>query len=138
MAESIEHIVLVESLYNKIKDDYLAGDDGRIFADLPQSNRHTRCPILPGGSRPDVYVEAMIKSTNEKELIIGEAKTAYDIANEHSIGQYRVYFEWCKIFKGRARIIFAVPFPWAPVMRNVIRNRFYFYINDIIVEIIEF
>lgn len=136
--ESNEHIMLVKNLYNRIKHDYLGGDDGCIFVDLPDSNKYTRSPILPGGSRPDIYVETLPKSKNEKELIIGEAKTACDIATEHSIRQYKTYFEWCKSFRGKARIVFAVPFCYAPVMRNVVKNKFGFNYNNIIIEIHEF
>lgn len=133
--ESKDHIILVEKLYDKIKYEYLNGDDGCIFYDSPNCSKYNRSPLLPGGARPDIYVETLPNNKSGKELIIGEAKTVYDISTEHSIRQYKAFFNWCKSFKGNARIVFAVPLCCAPTMRNVVKNKLGYNYNDIAINI---
>lgn len=118
MAESFEHRELVLKLTEWIEENLLDGDKAFLFADIDRRSNSFKTIKVLNGYQPDVFV----KIPNKQVMIIGEAKTSKDIDREHSINQYKSYFDTCKICEGLCYLIFAVQFSHKPRIKNVLNN----------------
>lgn len=100
MVESKQHQRLVEQMAFWLHTNCICNFDIRVhIQDKPGD------PIPPKVSshRPDLY------ASSEKRLIIGEAKTGYDIDRKHSIEQYKSFLAHLEKIKGNYFVL-AVPY----------------------------
>ncbi len=115
MSESATHIKLVQELSSWITVKLLNGDSGLMLIDHPTSNKKARPPIIEGFI-PDVY----IPNAPGNLFIIGEAKTAKDLENNHSIAQITVFLRRCSQTSDSI-LVLAVPWYMARLGRNMLR-----------------
>lgn len=134
MSESIEHRVLVEELSRWILEELLENDRGYLRVDNDSYKNSQFSSLVVNGFRPDVF--AYVNRTNL--LVIGEAKTISDIDREHSILQYRSYYDTCMLNTGESYLVFAVPFGSVPRLKNVLRNAKITADEKIKIRILEF
>jgi hypothetical protein len=87
MSESDLHKRLVKAILGEVS--LRIGPGGLLFVDGPHDDSDG-CPPTLGQLRPDVFARGRINS----EVIIGEAKTARDIDNDHTFAQLSVYFHY--------------------------------------------
>ena len=107
MAESSNHILLVNHLKSWVIEKFLDGDEGKIFVDHPDSNSCQRPPIM-NGFIPDIYVP----SGPYGLMIIGEAKTARDLERKHSQNQFEQFLNKCAEVNNS---LFIIAVPWYSV-----------------------
>lgn len=113
MAESLLHMDLVRkiALYiNRITPDFSAS---LLDAELPEYGRTPQCLY---GYYPDV------RYRDNKSIIIGEAKTQYDIANDHTEAQLNAYIDELQTYNLQRHIIYCVPFVSFAQMKNALRR----------------
>ena len=134
MSESVEHRILVEELSGWVLRELLENDRGYLRVDNESYRNSEYSKLIVNGFRPDVF--AFVNRSNL--LVIGEAKTALDIDREHSVMQYRSYYDTCILNSGESYIVFAVPFACAPRLRNVLRNAAISGNERIKIKILEF
>lgn len=103
MSESAVHIHLVEKLTVWIDENYLGREGAAILIDHPDSLPCNKPPRI-NGYIPDVCV----LNSPRHGLIIGEAKTAYDIERPHSYEQIKAFLKYCAD-QQKAVFIFAAP-----------------------------
>ncbi len=115
MPESQSHIRLVNALTSCVIDSFLDGDDGYILVDNPDNLSNARPPHI-GGFIPDIYVP----HSPGKMLIIGEAKTAHDLENKHSLEQIQQFLVRCSEVKN-SYFILAVPWHMVGLARAIIK-----------------
>ena len=114
MAESIAHITLVNLLATWIVDSLLNGDYGHILIDTPDQGSQRKPPTLYDFT-PDVYVV----NAPSYSFIVGEAKTARDVDNRHTIEQIKAFL--CKCAESDTSLfVFAVPWHRVRLARSVI------------------
>lgn len=116
MGESRSHMRLVGALIQWIADNYLSGDLGSILSDSPDSSASAKPPKI-NNFVPDVY--AMVG--NEKQLIIGEAKTARDLENRHTCDQLTAFLLQCTQTED-SLFVFAVPWYMTRLARNIVHK----------------
>lgn len=74
-------------------------------------------PLQMGdGYRPDFIYEW------GNVLIIGEAKTPFDIERPHSISQYRSYLKYCERFEGQATFILSTNWDYEATARGLLKR----------------
>ena len=115
MSESSIHIELVDELAGWIAKSFCNGDHGYIFIERPDNPAGKR-PQQVSGSVPDV----MVINAPGYKCVIGEAKTANDIDNQHTIDQIRVFLRKCAEFEG-SFFVFAVPWYRVGLARSIIK-----------------
>ena len=114
MGESQTHISLVEALVRHVSMVLPDRDMGYLYADLPnQSSLHL--PDIINNFRPDLYFEEGAR------VIVGEAKTRFDIEKKHSIEQYRAFIRHCNGFED-ATFVMAVPWDMTRLARNLLKK----------------
>lgn len=89
MSESDHHRSLVKALGHDIASDVVWNKQPVVYIDL-QDGISFKPPPNIGGNRPDVYV----RDISSGRTVIGEAKTANDIDNQHTCDQLVSYFEY--------------------------------------------
>ena len=114
MGESAEHMNFVNRLYDTAKEIIPNNFHVFIYTDRPDSVE--KPPRTRENFVPDLYY------CHNGLLIIGEAKTAKDVDREHSISQYESYYNEAKNFKGKAILLFAVPWFTKGTVKNIIRR----------------
>lgn len=114
MAESAEHINYVIMISNYVKELLPVNEHPFIMTDSP--NEVAGTPPVAGNYRPDVYYQ------NNGLLIIGEAKTDPDFDRQHSINQYKSYFEECDYFAGMAMLVVGGSWRISAALANMLRN----------------
>lgn len=87
MPESETHRELVRLLSRQILDN--AGPSWATFIDGAALGKRTGVPPAVGDFRPDIYAI----ERGSRRTVIGEAKTADDIDNNHTYRQLAAYFE---------------------------------------------
>ncbi len=116
MGESANHIELVKKLTDWIILNFLEGDEGHIFVDAPDKNLQEKPPKI-GKFIPDVYVN----NISNNKIIVGEAKTAGDLENEHTKEQVAAFLSKCS--EGKPGIfVFAVPWYLLGLAKSIIRR----------------
>lgn len=104
MAESITHIRLVEEMVHWIAKAYLNGDKGFLLIDHPDFSSGNKPPKI-NGYVPDVFTA----KTPSNLIIIGEAKTIYDVERPHSEEQIKAFLKYCMNYE---KSVFVVAAPW--------------------------
>ena len=105
MPESQKHINLVESITRWIENNFSDVSQLIIMVDSSGSNAFQK-PKKIGGYIPDVYAN-VCNETNK--IIIGEAKTRYDLEREHTDKQISAFLQYCLISSDS---IFILSVPW--------------------------
>lgn len=118
MAESTQHIILVQKMYEWVCNNILNCDSGCVLVDLPEVCRDAKPPKVVNEFKPDLYAHEIGRDI----LIIGEAKTYDDLETRHSLFQYESYVMTCKLHSGKAYIIMAVPWQLEARAKNIIRR----------------
>jgi hypothetical protein len=103
MSESAAHLRLVACLSEWIADEYFGGDQGAIRVDSPEASAGTKPPPVYGFV-PDVYA----MGRDGIGLVIGEAKTARDVENRHTLEQFTAFMKLCSLSPDSCLVI-AVP-----------------------------
>lgn len=116
MAESQKHIDLVRIMSRYVQTK-LAVEIGHILIDLPDSAVGSKPPNI-GSYRPDLFI------SNEKLLLIGEAKTESDWQKRHSLEQYKDYMTACLRHNGTSIILGAVPWHIEKSLRSRLLSLF--------------
>lgn len=114
MGESINHIKLVEIVHETAKE--IIPDIYWKFIQLDAPESSNTPPILYQKHRPDLFFNY------KKLMVIGEAKTGYDIERNHSQNQYNCYMRTCCNFNGEAIFILGVPWNEFPSAKNLLRK----------------
>lgn len=112
MSESLQHQQLVKKIINEtIK---LVGKENKSLIATDAVDGFTLPPLTNEGFRPDVYY------CYGNILIIGEAKTSFDIERLHSREQYESYIRKCFLYQGEAIFIVAVPWMDHATIHNIL------------------
>ncbi len=114
MSESSKHIELVEKCADWICKSLLDGDSGYMYIEKPDFPKEKR-PQMVYGFVPDIIVV----NAPKYECIIGEAKTANDIENQHTIDQLRAFIRRCTEVNN-ALFVFAVPWHRIGLAKSII------------------
>jgi|APSaa5957512622_1039677.scaffolds.fasta_scaffold110790_2 hypothetical protein len=116
MAESLLHKYYVNQILVFINDTITTDDHSFItYADIDLFQGAT--PELIGGSKPDVLAVNQDRAT----VIIGEAKTAGDVENTHTMNQLLDYLKYLQKIKNGV-LILAVPWHMTGVMDSMVRK----------------
>ncbi len=111
MAESLVHQRLVEQIVSYLQAEYEPLYQLAIFHDLPAFIGAEKPPRI-GGFVPDVYAVDAPRSIT----ILGEAKTEYDLATDHSHRQLSAYFTFLRL-QPCGVLVLAVP--WQAKARSL-------------------
>ena len=114
MSESSVHISFVEKIYEEAKKNIPFGMHVLIDVDHPNSSCST--PKLLNGYKPDLYY------CYDNLLIIGEAKTDFDVERPHSMNQYNSYYDEAYEFSGQSVLIFCVSWKMFATLKNIMRR----------------
>jgi hypothetical protein len=112
MAESQLHMDLVRQIALYVKEFTPNFSASLIDAELPE---YGRTPQVINGFYPD------LRYRDKDIIIIGEAKTKYDIDNEHTQAQLNAYIDEILTYNLQRHIIYCVPFISYAKMKNVLR-----------------
>jgi len=115
MSESTTHMTLVGLLANWIAYSLLHGDYGYMLIDAPDRNSQQKPPTIYNFI-PDVYVW----NAPNHDFIIGEAKTASDIDNRHTIQQFKSFLQKCGESEN-SLFVLAVPWYQVGLAESIIR-----------------
>ena len=116
MPESKCHANLVYQLVEWVAETYLGGNTGGVLWDSAGTT-HAEAPPQVGGRRPDAYAVV----PEDQLLILGEAKSPWDLENRHTIAQLLAFLTHCRQH-GKAVFVLAVPWHRVPLASNMIRN----------------
>jgi|TARA_B100000959_G_C14969109_1_gene618964 hypothetical protein len=103
VSESSAHIYLVDVMSKYIANKYFESDMGRLLIDSPQNSKNAK-PFKVNGYKPDIYAKK-----EDTMVILGEAKTDYDLDRKHSIEQFNAFLKYCSGFDDS---IFVLAVPW--------------------------
>ena len=115
MSESSVHTNLVKSLAKWVIELLPPEDSSHILVDIPENSPQKKPPRLYEFV-PDVFVSNIQRYT----LIIGEAKTATDIDNNHTIDQLTAFLRKCSE-SNNSLLVLAVPWHKVRLAASVIR-----------------
>ena len=113
MAESLLHMDLVRIIASYIKRITPNFSASLLDAELPEYGRTPKCLY---GYYPD------IRYRDNNNIIIGEAKTQYDIDNDHTEAQLNAYIDELLTYNLQLHIIYCVPFVSYVQMKNYLRH----------------
>jgi hypothetical protein len=99
-----------------ISESLLAGDEAYIMADLPERRAQQKPPSV-NNFVPDVYVSP----TSNTQLIIGEAKTGYDLDSRHTREQVKAFLRKCAELNDSV-FVFAVPWDMVRLAKSIVRD----------------
>ncbi|MDP1664243.1 MAG: hypothetical protein Q8L79_03875 [Methylobacter sp.] len=91
MSESDHHRRLVQALAREISADAIWCNPPIVYCDI-QNGIALDVPPIIGNNRPDVFARDLATAA----LIIGEAKTANDIDNQHTFDQLASFFDYLR------------------------------------------
>jgi len=114
MSESSSHLSLVALLAHWICANCLTGDPGLMLVDHPDFTRLSRPPKIHG-YLPDVYV----RDTRHSQLVIGEAKTRWDLQTKHTLDQLTAFLE-TRDSGLTTRLVLAVPWDMTRLARSIL------------------
>lgn len=89
MSESDQHRSLVQALAWEISESSLWQNPPILYCDIQDGATIDMPPII-GNNRPDVFA----RDLSEGIIVIGEAKTANDIDNQHTFDQLISFFDY--------------------------------------------
>lgn len=117
MSESSQHYSFVNEIIQYVKNTYPWIEEGCYYVDRPEYDK----PFAVGESCiPDFYCES------GDTLIIGEAKTALDIDNQHTRKQFRSYVNRCRSASSNedytGHIIYMVPNEYQILTKNLLKK----------------
>ena len=116
MGESRTHIKLVEELRNYVANTYFMGERGAVLCDLPESILGEKPPLI-GNFRPDVYAT----DSMTERIIIGEAKTEFDLERDHSKKQLAAFIKECSTYR-KGILVVAVPWDLVVTARQLLKR----------------
>jgi len=116
MGESNTHIRLVSALVSWIAEEFYQGQHGCLLVDSPGSPV-TAKPSWIAGYVPDVIGQDLPGGA----IIIGEAKTAGDLENQHTREQLDAFLRYCAARPGSS-FVFAVPWHMTRFARALLKN----------------
>ena len=99
MAESEQHRLLVKKMEIWLNENF---PDSKAVVDAQEKPGDPTPPII-GSHRPDLYAES------KKQIIIGEAKTSFDIERRHSISQFKSFLSYLEKGKDN-QLMLSVPY----------------------------
>lgn len=114
MPESVEHYNMIDSIKQWIINNFDNSENFSIYTDSPNSIQ----PIRLDGFIPDVYATSFSK---DKQIIIGEAKTARDLDSKHSEKQILSFLKHCSNNKN-SLFILAVPWDLVRYARSILND----------------
>jgi len=112
VTESARHAQLVDALVSRAIA-LAGGTQFTMCADLAATNYYPRPPPI-GSVRPDMFATFETSGL----LLLGEAKTAWDVDNPHTLQQLKDYFEYLQV-RGTGELWLAVPIASAGEMYRV-------------------
>lgn len=115
MAESAVHQFLVQQLVRWIAANCAAETNGLLLVDEPSRAAVEKPPRL-SGFNPDVYW----KTIDGSHVVVGEAKSAYDVESWHSRKQYAAYLSHLSRVE-RGTLIIAVPWHVVNQAKSLVR-----------------
>ena len=107
---------LVNHLIAWIAKEYLGGNAAGVLWDSASAQRGTVPPPICG-YRPDAYVIA----PRDGQLVLGEAKSPWDLENRHTIAQFLAFLTHCRTH-GNAVLALAVPWHCVPLTSNMVQH----------------
>lgn len=116
MAESLAHMNLVNMLVTWIADSLLNGNYGHILIDTPEQSIQRKPPTVYDFT-PDIFVI----NAPGFSFIIGEAKTATDLDNRHTVEQLRAFLRKCAE-SGTSLFVLAVPWHRVRLARSIVKH----------------
>lgn len=118
MTESAEHVQYLNEIINYVRVTYPFISESNYCIERPGFDLP---PQLSNNYRPDFYCES------DGHIIIGEAKTANDIDNLHTIGQFEAYVLRCESSVVNedylAHIIYVVPNECQRQAQNLLKKK---------------
>jgi len=115
MPESAVHLALVQSLVQWVKSNCLIEKDGLLLVDDPAQMASSKPPSI-NGYFPDVYLRGL----RLRSILIGEAKSAYDLESRHSRKQLASFLIHLLSVE-RGTLLVAVPWHVVPRAKSLIR-----------------
>ena len=112
MGESLQHKEFVERIVKYIE---------KI---IPEDTKGLICADLDGYERPNMTYESYVPDVMysfDNLFVIGEAKTYFDFARDHSEKQYRAYLNECSKRVGDTKIIISIPWELFITAKNRFR-----------------
>ena len=115
MPESATHLGLVQHLVSWVEAHCRSEQDSLLFVDDP-SRAATDKPPSICGYMPDVYW----KTRRGHSVLIGEAKSAYDVESRHSRKQFASFIAHLSSVE-KGTLLIAVPWHVVPQAKSLIR-----------------
>lgn len=115
MPESATHMGLVRQLVAWVQIHRAGEQDGLLFVDDPSRVAADKPPVVLGYT-PDLYWEALAG----RSVLIGEAKSAYDVESRHSRKQFASFVSHLS-FVEDGTLLVAVPWHVVPQAKSLIR-----------------
>lgn len=116
MAESSVHTNLVRLLANWINDLLPPEDSSHMLIDIPENPPEKKPPKLYEFV-PDIFAF----NTSHYSFVIGEAKTATDIDNNHTMEQLTAFLRKCSESEN-SLLVMAVPWHVVRLARSIITH----------------
>lgn len=116
MPESQQHRRLVQHLHDWVMSTHIHDSPTVVYIDSRQYSHISRPPLV-NGYIPDLYVSR----PDDSGVIIGEAKTANDLENEHTHSQFIAYLSWCAAREGSLLVV-AVPWYMSRFAKSMVHN----------------
>lgn len=116
MGESAAHSKLVRFLFSWVCANLFGGDSGPVLVDLPESPKRATPPRV-GGYTPDLYGQYLAADL----LVIGEAKTAWDLERTHTTQQLEAFLYECQRHD-RSALVLAVPWDLVRLANGLLRD----------------
>ena len=115
MVESRQHMALVAAAREWAANTYFEGHQSSVLVHSAVAPLATAPPKIDGYI-PDLYA----KLHGESGEVIGEAKTAGDLDNTHTLGQLTAFLRACSR-SDQSVFVFAVPWHCESAAKNIIR-----------------
>ena len=115
MPESATHIGLVQRLVAWVEIHWASEQDGLLYVDDPSRTAADKPPTILGYT-PDVYWKALTGHS----VLIGEAKSAYDVETRHSRKQFASFISHLSSVE-EGTLLIAVPWHVVPQTKSLIR-----------------
>ena len=116
MPESATHLGLVQHLVLWVQEHRSNEQDSILFVDDPSRAAGAKPPSI-FGYLPDLYW----KTRRGHSVLIGEAKSAYDVESRHSRKQFASFLIHLRTFD-EGTLLIAVPWHVVPQAKSLIRG----------------
>jgi hypothetical protein len=116
MAESAQHIELVDLIIDWVRNEYSSNPAMLLFHDKPGAPKDQK-PYRINGFVPDVYaVDAPTTTT-----IIGEAKTPSDLETKHTISQIKGFLNLL-VYREKPVFVISTPLNAMPSAKRLLMD----------------